>query len=78
MAIGKICNRKLVVAYPDSTVTEAASLMRKHHAGSVIVVDHRGEGARPIGIITDSDLVRFGSQGSAFDRPRPRAIGAAK
>jgi len=57
MAIGKICNRKLVVAYLDSTVTEAASLMREHHTGSVIVVDHRGEGARPIGIITDRDLV---------------------
>ncbi len=33
-------------------------LMRKHHVGDVIVVDHQQEGARiPIGIVTDRDIL---------------------
>jgi CBS domain-containing protein len=38
-------------------VADLAKLMRNHHVGDVIVVEHSGTGARPVGIVTDRDLV---------------------
>ena len=57
MKIGEICSRTVVVASKESSVTEVAKLMRTHHVGSVVVVDEGVGGVRPIGIITDRDLV---------------------
>ena len=59
MPIGEICVRDVVVAPPQTTVREAARLMAKHHVGNLVVVREQGGGqARPIGIITDRDIVR--------------------
>lgn len=41
MNAGEICDREVVVAYRNMTVTEAAKLMREHHVGSVVVVVDR-------------------------------------
>jgi CBS domain-containing protein len=57
MCIGKFCNRDVVCATRDSTVAEAAGLMRRHHVGDVIVVDETGHGRKPVGIVTDRDIV---------------------
>jgi len=38
-------------------VTEAAELMRNHHVGDLVVVEKAGEATRPVGIITDRDIV---------------------
>jgi CBS domain-containing protein len=38
-------------------ITEAARLMREHHAGDLIVVDDLEGERRPAGIITDRDIV---------------------
>jgi CBS domain-containing protein len=54
--VGQICNRAAVVITPERTVSDAARLMRKHHVGSVIVVDVHGAAQHPIGIITDRDI----------------------
>lgn len=56
MNIGKICNRKVVTADADTSVIEAAKLMRYNHVGSVVVTKSEGQGVRPVGIITDRDL----------------------
>ena len=57
MAIGFYCNREVVITGPETTVYEAAQLMRTHHVGTLIVAE-KGEGiTRPIGIVTDRDLV---------------------
>jgi len=56
MIIGKICNRKVVAADVDSSVLEAARMMRHYHVGSIIVTEGEANGARPVGIITDRDL----------------------
>jgi CBS domain-containing protein len=37
----------------DSTVAEAAALMRKHHVGALVMVD---ESRRPVGMVTDRDI----------------------
>lgn len=51
-----IANTIVAVVEPDTTALQTAQLMRKHHVGALVVVD--GEGmARPIGIVTDRDLV---------------------
>ena len=57
MCIGKHCNPNVVSASRDTTVLEAAHLMRHNHVGDVIVVDEVDGGRRPVGIVTDRDIV---------------------
>jgi CBS domain-containing protein len=56
--IGEICNRRVVIAGRETTVAEAAKLMRQHHVGSIVIVE-QVNGARrlPVGIVTDRDVV---------------------
>lgn len=42
---------------PETTVREAAQLMRKHHVGTLIIADKNKETVKPLGIVTDRDLV---------------------
>jgi CBS domain-containing protein len=57
MTAGEYCNREVIIVEPTISVTEAAALMRRHHVGDLVVVEKEGEEARPIGIITDRDIV---------------------
>jgi CBS domain-containing protein len=57
MSVGEYCNRDVVVAEPGTTVQEAAQLMRSHHVGDLVVVDSPANGAKPVGIVTDRDIV---------------------
>ena len=57
MTIGKFCNRDVVCASRDATIVEAAQMMRQHHVGDVVVVDEMNDGRRPVGIVTDRDIV---------------------
>jgi CBS domain-containing protein len=57
MTVGKFCNREVIVAEKSFTVTEVAKLMRQHHVGDVVIVDSSTGKAKPIGILTDRDIV---------------------
>ncbi len=57
MTAGEYCNREVTVVEPQISVTEAAALMRQHHVGNLVVVETQGEKTRPVGIITDRDIV---------------------
>jgi CBS domain-containing protein len=57
MTVGEFCNREVVIAGRDTTIVEAAKLMRRHHVGDLVVVDRREEMNIPVGIITDRDIV---------------------
>ena len=57
MFIGQMCNRNVVSARRETSIAEAAQIMRKFHVGNVIVVEPVGGGDRPIGIVTDRDMV---------------------
>lgn len=57
MSIGEICNREVVFATRETTVREAAQLMREYHVGDLLVVDPLDEGRVPVGIVTDRDIV---------------------
>lgn len=57
MKVGELCNREVVIAQREQTIKEVAKLMRARHVGSVVVVEGSAACARPVGIITDRDLV---------------------
>lgn len=57
MPVGELCNRDVVILRREDTILAAAKLMRQHHVGDVVVADDSGGFRRPIGIITDRDVV---------------------
>jgi CBS domain-containing protein len=56
--VNDYCNHSPVTVTRRDGVIDAASLMRDKHVGCVVVVE-RGEGgtSRPVGILTDRDIV---------------------
>ena len=54
MAIGRICQREVDFADPGETVFQAAERMHQRTVGALVVLD--GD-RRPVGIVTDRDLV---------------------
>lgn len=57
MSAGEYCNRDVVVTDAATSVLDAAQLMRTHHVGNLVVVDSPADGAKPVGIVTDRDIV---------------------
>lgn len=57
MPIGEICNREVIIVQRDTTVQEAARLMRQHHVGALVVVEEVSGKRKPVGVVTDRDLV---------------------
>ena len=54
MSVGRICTREVDLAHVDESVWQAAERMHQRAVGTLVVAD---EDKRPIGIITDRDLV---------------------
>ena len=63
--VGEIMSRPPVTATPDESVATAAARMGEQRVGSVLVVD----GDRPVGILTERDLVRLAAGGSDGTEP---------
>ncbi len=57
MPIGDICNREVIVVEPNSSVLDAAKLMRQQHVGDVVVAEKHDGKCVPVGIVTDRDLI---------------------
>lgn len=57
MKIGECCNREVVTAEKDMSIVEVARLMQEYHVGDLIVVENLNGRTRPVGIVTDRDLV---------------------
>ena len=57
MSAGEYCNREVVVVERSESVRSAIELMRAHHVGNVIVIERANGGSRPLGILTDRDIV---------------------
>lgn len=55
--LSEIATPIVVTASPETTSAQAARLMRQHHVGSLIVVDQTAASGKPLGILTDRDLV---------------------
>jgi signal-transduction protein with cAMP-binding, CBS, and nucleotidyltransferase domain len=56
-SLESLATKIIVTATPDTTAARAAQLMRVHHVGSLIVVDPAADNGKPVGIVTDRDLV---------------------
>ena len=57
MPIGEFCNREVVYATRETSIPEAAQLMRRYHVGNLVVVDEIDGKRVPVGIVTDRDMV---------------------
>ena len=59
MNVGLICRRNVVTVRKTDELPAAAKLMREHHVGYLVVIepDFAGATARPIGVLTDRDIV---------------------
>jgi CBS domain-containing protein len=57
MKLRDLCSRDVVTAEPSATLREAALRMREGHVGALVVVDRQGGAERPVGIVTDRDIV---------------------
>jgi len=57
MSVGQFCNRVTIIVRKQDAIIEAAKLMRQHHVGSLVVLDDSDGIPKPIGIVTDRDLV---------------------
>ena len=59
--VADVMSSPVVTALPDESVADAAARMNERAVGSVVVVD----GDRPIGILTERDMVRLAASGPA-------------
>jgi CBS domain-containing protein len=57
MPITEFCIRDVVCGSRDTSVADAAALMRRRHVGNVIVIDQIDGKRVPVGIVTDRDIV---------------------
>lgn len=57
MNVGDICNREVVIARSDETVTDAARRMREFEVGDLVIVESRDGRNIPVAILTDRDIV---------------------
>lgn len=57
MNILDICTRQVAMLERNDTVLEAARQMRAHHVGDVIVISKSDGQKKPLGILTDRDIV---------------------
>jgi CBS domain-containing protein len=57
MRAGELCTREVYLARAGDALVDAAREMRRRHVGSIVVVESTGESVRPVGIVTDRDIV---------------------
>jgi CBS domain-containing protein len=57
MNCGELASKPPVTITPDKTVEEAAEVMAKHRVGLLVIVD-RENPRRPIGVISERDIIR--------------------
>lgn len=57
MKVHDFCNAQVVTVEPQASLREAALLMRNGHVGALVVVERKGGVERPVGLLTDRDIV---------------------
>lgn len=57
ITVGEFCNRRVATIGATDTVLEAARRMRAHHVGSLVLVEEAAGTVKPVGIVTDRDIV---------------------
>ena len=57
MTAGEFCTRQVATIHREDTLVEAAQRIRKHHVGTLVVVEEKDGQRIPVGLVTDRDLV---------------------
>jgi CBS domain-containing protein len=60
MTIERIYTRQVMATTREASLSEAAAAMSSYRVGWLLVVDHGGPDAKPVGIITDRDVALRG------------------
>lgn len=57
MNVADVCTREIAIAVRESSLQEAAALMRERHVGSLLVIGDSPDGPQAVGMVTDRDVV---------------------
>jgi len=57
MKVRDFCSRTVAVIEPGASLREAALLMRNAHVGALVVTERKDGVTRPVGVVTDRDIV---------------------
>jgi CBS domain-containing protein len=57
MLLNNFCILDVACCTPQTSILEAAQLMRKNHTGDLVIVEDDEESREPLGVITDRDIV---------------------
>lgn len=57
MLLKEFCTTDVVYCSRETTVLEAARIMRQKHLGDLVVVDDPNDECTPVGLVTDRDIV---------------------
>lgn len=60
MNVERVYTRQLMSTTRGASLAEAAAAMSRYRVGTLLVMDHAGPDARPVGIITDRDVALRG------------------
>ncbi len=55
--LASLCKHPVCVVRSGTTIRAAAELMREDHVGALVAVENGADPARPVGILTDRDIV---------------------
>jgi CBS domain-containing protein len=58
MNIGEVCSREVYIVRPAEPLADAVAEMHKRHVGALVVVEEKPDQVRPIGVVTDRDVIR--------------------
>lgn len=57
LTTGEICTRSVTIAFTQTSLDEAARLMRENHVGCLVVVEEIADKRTVVGLLTDRDIV---------------------
>ena len=58
MNVGEVCSREVYIFKADESLANAVAEMMKRHVGAIVVVEPEPDRVRPVGIVTDRDVIR--------------------
>lgn len=58
MNVGEVCSREVYILKADEPLATAVAEMLKRHIGAIVVVETEPNCVRPVGIVTDRDVIR--------------------
>lgn len=78
MKLKELCVLDVACCPQNTTIAEAARLMRGHHTGDLVVTDESDGTREPVGIVTDRDIVmEVIAKGRDTDRTKVSEVMAA-